>query len=83
MSQYRNKRSGARSKWMTLRYSGTCKVCRQDIRRGETAFWDAGARTVTHHRIECAEADGLVTTEPLTGPWDTRTDLRAFADHRI
>jgi len=68
---------------MTVRYSGTCKVCGQTIAAGSTAFWDAAAKTLTCERIDCCEADGLVTREPRTGPWDKRTDLRKRAERRI
>jgi hypothetical protein len=68
---------------MNLRYAGQCKICREPIAQGELAYWDVAARSVTHHDIECADADGLTTTEPLTGPWDKRTDTRVFAEQRI
>ena len=86
MSYYRNNRrssSGAGSRWMNLRYAGTCKVCGSAIPAGDRAYWDAGPRTVTCTRIDCADTDGLTTTQPLTGPWDTRTDTRVLSDHRI
>jgi hypothetical protein len=75
--------SGAGSRWMQLRYADTCKVCGARIAVGETAYWDAGARTVTCHAMDCCDADGLTANQPLTGPWDNRTDLRVRADHRI
>jgi hypothetical protein len=68
---------------MSLRYAGTCKVCGSSLAAGTLAFWDAGTRTVTCDAIDCAAADGLTTNKPLTGPWDTRTDTRVLADHRI
>jgi hypothetical protein len=68
---------------MTLRYPGTCKVCGSSLPAGTSAFWDAGARTVTCDAIDCAERDGLTTNRPLTGPWDKRADIRELADHRI
>src|SRR6478752_2677064 len=84
---YQNNRrrssSSTASRWMTVRYSGTCKVCGQTIAAGSTAFWDAAAKTLTCERIDCCEADGLVTREPRTGPWDKRTDLRKRAERRI
>jgi hypothetical protein len=64
---------------MALRFAGSCKICGSRIAAGETAYWDAGAKTVTCHAISCCEADGLTTTKPLTGPWDQRTDLREHA----
>jgi hypothetical protein len=84
-SRNRNYRrtSGAGSRWMRLRYAGNCKVCGSRIAAGDQAYWDASARTVTCEAIECADADGLITNKPLTGPWDQRTDLRVRADHRI
>jgi hypothetical protein len=86
MSYHKRGRRGgstAASRWMNLRYAGTCKVCGDPIPEGALAFWDSAARTVTCQRIDCADADGLTTEQPLTGPWDTRTDLRVRADSRI
>jgi hypothetical protein len=80
---YRRSTSGGGSRWMSLRYAGSCKVCGSRIAAGETAYWDAGAKTVTCHAISCCEADGLTTNKPLTGPWDQRTDLRERAESRI
>jgi hypothetical protein len=73
----RHRGNGARrtggSRWMPLRYAGTCKVCQRTVPAGETAFYDAGARTVTCHAIECAKADGLTRSEwvgsPVSGSW--------------
>jgi hypothetical protein len=60
----RYRRSGsAGSRWMQLRYAGTCKVCGKPIARGETAYWDASTRTATCYDLSCAEADGLTTRE--------------------
>jgi hypothetical protein len=75
--------SGAGSRWMELRYAGTCKVCGSAIPAGELAYWDVSARAVTCKRIDCADSDGLTTNQPLTGPWDKRSDTRVLADHRI
>jgi hypothetical protein len=71
------------SRWMDLRYAGTCKVCGSHIPAGTRAFWDAGAKTVTCAAIDCADTDGLTNNRPLTGPWDRRTDTRELSDHRI
>jgi hypothetical protein len=65
VSAYRRGRAGGGSRWMTLRYPGRCKVCGAALRAGTLAFWDAGARTVTCERIDCADADGLTTNKPL------------------
>jgi hypothetical protein len=83
MARYQNRRSSGGSRWMALRYPGECKVCGTRIAKGTTAFYDAGAKTVTCLNIECCDADGLVTWEPLTGPWDKRTDLRKRAETRV
>jgi hypothetical protein len=80
---YRRASGSAGSRWMNLRYAGTCKVCGRNFPAGASAYWDAAARTVTCQWLDCCEADGLTTTSPLTGPWDQRTDLRERADHRI
>ncbi len=72
-----------KSRWMDLHYAGTCKVCGSAVPAGTLAFYDAAAKTVTCHSIECADKDGLTTESPLTGPWDKRTDTRVFTDHRI
>jgi len=79
----RNRSTGAGSRWMPLRYAGSCKVCGSAIAVGDHAYWDANARTVTCWDIECCDADGLTTNKPLTGPWDKRTDTRERTDHRI
>ena len=73
---YRRSSSGAGSRWMHLRYAGTCQVCGQAIAKGALAYWDSVAKTVTCENLDCCEADGLTTNKPLTGPWDQRTDLR-------
>jgi hypothetical protein len=59
--------SGAGSRWMDLRYAGTCSVCGARVAAGERAFWDAAARTVTCHALACCEADGLTKQELV---WD-------------
>lgn len=82
---YRNsyRRSSApRSRWMELKYAGTCKVCGTTIAKGALAYWDGAAKTVTCHGIECCDKDGLTTENPLTGPWDTRTDIRERTETR-
>jgi hypothetical protein len=87
VSAYRRGRASGRrsfgSRWMSLRYAGTCKVCGRSVPAGALAFWDAGARTVTCDAIDCAERDGLTTNKALTGPWDHRTDTRVLADGRV
>ena len=85
MSAYRGRgrRSSLSSRWMSLRYAGTCKVWGCPLPAGALAFWDAGARTVTCDAIDCAAADGLTTNQPLTGPWDKRGDTRVLADRRV
>ena len=45
--------SSAGSRWMNLRYAGNCKVCGTSIPKGDTAYWDASARTVTCYAWEC------------------------------
>ena len=69
MSGCRNsyRRSGAGSRWMDLRYAGTCKVCGARVAAGQRGYWDAGARTVTCHALACCEADGLTKQELV---WD-------------
>jgi hypothetical protein len=87
MSGYRGRgrrsSSSSRSRWMDLRYAGACKVCGGHLPAGTRAYWDAAARTVTCTAIECVDADGLTTVEPLTGPWDKRTDTRVLAASRV
>jgi hypothetical protein len=84
-SNYRRSTSGAGSRWMDLRYAGQCKVCGSGIAAGESAYWDAGARTVTCQAMACCEADGLTTEKAPTGPWDGPADQRITvrADKRI
>jgi hypothetical protein len=84
MAYSRNRRTGSKgSRWMELRYAGTCKVCGKRVPAGETAYYDSVARTVTCYDIDCCDADGLTTNKPLTGPWDKRTDIRERTDHRF
>lgn len=80
---YNRRRSTGGSRWMSLRFTGKCKVCGQQIPAGAQGFYDANAKTVTCHNIDCCDADGLTTHSPLTGPWDKRADLRVRIDHRI
>jgi hypothetical protein len=68
---------------MPLRFPGSCKICGSRIAAGDLAYWDAGTKTVTCHAIDCCDADGLTTNKPLTGPWDTRTDIRERTDQRV
>lgn len=68
---------GGGSRWMALRYSGQCKVCSAAIAKGETAYWDASARTVTCYALSCAEADGLTEREDH-GPAGWVTVRRAY-----
>ena len=81
--RYRNSPRRSSSRWMALRYAGVCKVCGTSLPVDARAFWDASARTVTCDALDCAEADGLTTTEPLTGPWDKRTDTRVLTESRV
>jgi len=70
-SGYRGGGGGAGSRWLTLRYAGSCKVCGAELPAGSFAFCDAATRAVTCERIECAEADGLTRQEwsgsPVSG----------------
>ena len=79
MAPYR--RSTSKSRWMSLRYAGVCKVCGQSIPAGAQAFWDAGPKTVTCHDIACCEADGLTeqvwSGSPVSGQFvPSRTSQR-------
>ena len=58
------------SRWMNLKYAGTCKVCGTRVPQGATAFYDADARTVTCSQLDCASADGLTVDRAPTGPWE-------------
>lgn len=51
--------SASRSRWMELRYAGTCRVCGENIPAGATAYWDAAAKKVTCQAMACCEQDGL------------------------
>ncbi|AHY27145.1 hypothetical protein PBI_PHANTASTIC_82 [Mycobacterium phage Phantastic] len=66
-----NRRRPSGSRWMNLHRADTCKVCGNEIRAGERAYWDARHRNVTCTRIECAKADGLTRQEwrgsPVSG----------------
>ncbi len=74
--------SSAGSRWMNLRYAGNCKVCGTSIPKGDTAYWDASARTVTCYAWECCEADGLTTVKPATGLWD-KDGLKVRAERLV
>jgi hypothetical protein len=82
---YRLASGSAGSRWMSLRYAGSCKVCGSRIAAGEQAYWDANARTVTCEAMACCEADGLTTEKLPTGPWDGPADQRITvrADKRV
>jgi hypothetical protein len=78
VSRYRHTGGGG-SRWMNLRYAGTCKVCAQSLPAGTNAYWDASARTVTCSAIACAQADGLTqVTERWAGNPDGKISLRAY-----
>lgn len=86
MRNYRNRPAAKPSRWMELRYAGTCKVCGEEISAGSTAFWDGPAGTITCHRIECCEADGLTESKwvgsPVSGKFvPSRTAKRIGASH--
>lgn len=70
-SRYRRTSGGGGSRWMNMRYAGTCRVCGKRAPAGKTAFWDAATKQITCYAIECAEADGL--TE-ITGSWAGKPD---------
>jgi hypothetical protein len=77
-SRYRRTGS-AGSRWMQLRYAGTCKVCGSTLPADTWAYWDSAARTVTCARIECAQADGLTeVTERWAGNPDGKITLRTY-----
>lgn len=79
----RSSTSGAGSRWMNLRYAGACKVCGKSVAAGELAFWDAAAKSVTCHSIECAKADGLTKTELVWDGTAAGKRVDAFAEQRI
>jgi hypothetical protein len=72
---YARRAGGSGSRWMDLRYAGTCKVCGAALPAGERAFWDASAKTVTCWLLACCEADGLTRQEwqgsPVSGGYVT------------
>lgn len=71
-------RSGGNSRWMALRYAGTCKVCAKTVEAGQQGYWDASARTVTCSSLDCARADGLTeVVERWAGNPDGKEQLRA------
>jgi hypothetical protein len=85
VSGYRNgyrRSEGSGSRWMDLRYAGTCKVCGARIGTGERGYWDTGARTVTCSALACCEADGLTTQEwsgsPVSGQF-----VVVRSEHRV
>jgi hypothetical protein len=66
MSRKYYRSAGSGSRWMPLRYPGTCKVCGDPIAAGDTAYWDAASKTTTCFKLDCCEADGLAER---TGHW--------------
>lgn len=75
------RRSTGGSRWMDLRYKGTCKVCKKQVPAGERAFYDAESRTVTCFELECCVADGLTeqvwSGSPVSGAFVAqRTEKR-------
>lgn len=66
---------------MHLHYAGVCKVCGQPLDKGAFAYWDAGARTLTCERIECARADGL--TETMRHGFDGMVEVIRESSNRI
>lgn len=75
------RRSTGGSRWMDLRYKGTCKVCKRQVPAGERAFYDAESRTVTCFDLECCVADGLTeqvwSGSPVDGAFvPSRTEKR-------
>lgn len=80
---YRTYRRSSRpvSRWLTVKYAGTCKVCGAAVPVGARAFYDAGARTLTCATLPCAKADGLTRSKwsgsPVSGQWcDTYAEYR-------
>ncbi|ATN88145.1 hypothetical protein SEA_CINDARADIX_72 [Mycobacterium phage Cindaradix] len=68
--RYARRQSGSR--WMNLHFADICKMCGEEVRAGERAYWDARHRNVTCTRIECAKEDGLTTTEWKGSPVNGR-----------
>lgn len=67
----RNSRRGTGgSRWMDLRYNGTCKVCKRKVPAGDRAFYDAETKSITCHNIECCVADGLTRQAWIGSPVD-------------
>lgn len=78
MAYYRNntRRTAAQSsRWMNLRYAGTCKVCGSTVAEGDHAFYDAASRKITCEKMACCEADNLTAREwagsPVSGQFVT------------
>ena len=72
--RYGRRVTGSRgSRWMALRYAGTCKVCGTRVPAGTTAYYDSAARSITCAELACAESDGLTRDEwhgsPTSGGW--------------
>jgi hypothetical protein len=75
VAYYRKPSPNTQSRWMNLKYAGTCKVCGSAVAAGDYAFYDAAARTITCDTMACCEADGLHTQEwsgsPVSGRYVT------------
>ena len=76
------RRGGSGSRWMDLRYAGTCKVCGAQLPAGSRAYWDAGARAVTCSALSCCEADEL-TTQQWSGPPVSGQFVAVRTDRRV
>ncbi|ASZ75514.1 hypothetical protein KIW74_gp14 [Mycobacterium phage Kimona] len=87
--RYARRQSGSR--WMNLHFAGMCKMCGNEIRAGQRAYWDARNRNITCTQIECAKADGLTKQEwkgsPVSGQFvdvlaETRIGPAAVPNYR-
>lgn len=83
MNRSRSRYSTPRvSRWMALRYAGTCHVCGSRVAAGQTGYYDQTTRDITCSAMTCAQVDGLTRDEwhgsPTTGAW-----LPVLSDRRI
>ena len=74
MPYYRNRRGAPKpARWMDLRYTGQCQVCRRELAARTRAFYDPSDCTVTCTDLACAKAAGLTKQEwhgsPVSGSW--------------
>lgn len=79
---YRRPAAARVARWMDLRYSGTCAICRNPLPAGSRAFYDPSDRSVTCTDLACCAANGL-TREEWSGSPTSGGYVTVRAERRI